>query len=157
MCNPILLKLRPLDSQPSRENATPSSGTPPLACYKEVPRVWYLKVTLKHSLVTCVYHPSASCSANSKKKSEQEHKVLSRSRNITSSNKRLWECVRCCINVYPDTLNNIPSWLSTSKNQPFFINKRGFTERYFSYKVHASLIDWWLRCVTAPVSVDSNV
>ena len=70
----------------------------------------------------------------------------------TSSNQRLWECVRCRINVYPDTLNDFPSWLSTSKNQPFFTNKRGFTERYFSNKVHASLIDWWLRCVTAPVS-----
>ena len=29
------------------------------------------------------------------------------------------------INVYPDTLNDFPSWLSTSKNQPFFINNRG--------------------------------
>ena len=40
MCNPILvivLKMRPHDSQSSRENATPSSGTSPLACYKEVP------------------------------------------------------------------------------------------------------------------------
>ena len=26
------------------------------------------------------------------------------------------------------------------KNQPFFINNRGFTERYFSDKVHASLM-----------------
>ena len=38
------------------------------------------------------------------------------------------------------------------KNQPCFINNRGFTERYFSDKAHASLIDWWLRCVTKPVS-----
>ena len=76
---------------------------------------------------------------------------------LTSSNQRLWECVRCRINLYPDTLNDFPSWLSTSKNQPCFINNRCFTERYFSDKVHASLIDWWLRCVTAPVSVDSNV
>ena len=59
---------------------------------------------------------------------------------ITSSNQRLWECVRCRINVYPDTLNDFPSWLSTSKNKPFFINNRGFTERYFSDKVHASLM-----------------
>ena len=76
---------------------------------------------------------------------------------ITSSNQRLWECVRCRINVYPDTLNDFPSWLSTSKHQPCFINNRGFTERYFSDKVHASLIDWWLRCVTAPISVVSHV
>ena len=48
---------------------------------------------------------------------------------------------------------DFPSWLSASKNQPCFINNRGFTERYFSDKVHASLIDWWLHCVTAPVSV----
>ena len=58
----------------------------------------------------------------------------------TSSNQRLWECVRCRINVYPDTLNDFPSWLSTFKNQPFFINNRGFTERHFSDKVHASLM-----------------
>ena len=31
------LKMRPHYSQSSRENATPSSGTSPLACYKEVP------------------------------------------------------------------------------------------------------------------------
>ena len=31
--------------------------------------------------------------------------------------------------------------ISTSKNQPCFINNRGFTERYFTDKVHASLID----------------
>ena len=61
----------------------------------------------------------------------------------TSSNQRLWECVRCRINVYPDTLNDFPSWLSTSKNQSFFINNRGFTKRYFSDKVHASVTDWW--------------
>ena len=38
MCDPILvtlLKMRPHYSQPSRENATPSSGTSPLASYKE--------------------------------------------------------------------------------------------------------------------------
>ena len=58
----------------------------------------------------------------------------------TCSNQRLWECVRCRTNVYPDTLNDFPSWLSTSKNQPCFINNRGFTERYFSDKVHASLM-----------------
>ena len=40
MCDPILvplLKMRPHYSQFSRENATPSSGTFPLASYKEVP------------------------------------------------------------------------------------------------------------------------
>ena len=40
MCDPILvtvLKRRPHYSQSSRENATPSSGTFPLASYKEVP------------------------------------------------------------------------------------------------------------------------
>ena len=39
MCDPILvtlLKMRPHYSQSSRENATPSSGTSPLASYKEV-------------------------------------------------------------------------------------------------------------------------
>ena len=39
MCDPILvtlLKMRPHDSQSSRENATPSSSTSPLASYKEV-------------------------------------------------------------------------------------------------------------------------
>ena len=40
MCDPILvtlLKMRPHYSQSSRENATPSSGTSPLASYKAVP------------------------------------------------------------------------------------------------------------------------
>ena len=40
MCDPILvtlLKRRPHYSQPSPQNATPSSGTFPLASYKEVP------------------------------------------------------------------------------------------------------------------------
>ena len=40
MCDPILvtlLKMRPHYTQSSRENATPSSGTSPLASYKEVP------------------------------------------------------------------------------------------------------------------------
>ena len=32
-----LLKMRPHDSQSSRENATPSSGTSQLASYKEAP------------------------------------------------------------------------------------------------------------------------
>ena len=85
---------------------------------------------------------------------------------ITSRNQRLWECVRCRINFYTDTLNDFPSWLWISKNQPYFINHRGFnTERYFSDKVHAILIEevrYKLRCVTAPaaaapVSLDSQV
>ena len=40
MCDPILvtlLKMRPHYSQSSRENATPFSGTSPLASYKEEP------------------------------------------------------------------------------------------------------------------------
>ena len=40
MCDPILvtlLKMQPHSSQSSRENATPSSGTSPLASYKGVP------------------------------------------------------------------------------------------------------------------------
>ena len=40
MCDPILftpLKMQPHYSQSSRENATPSSGTSPLASYNEVP------------------------------------------------------------------------------------------------------------------------
>ena len=39
MCDPILvtlLKIQSHDSQSSRENATPSSGTSPLASYKKV-------------------------------------------------------------------------------------------------------------------------
>ena len=59
----------------------------------------------------------------------------------TSSNQRLWEYVRRRLNFYTDTLNDFPSWLSTSKSQPFFINNRGFAERYFSDKVHAILME----------------
>ena len=60
---------------------------------------------------------------------------------ITSSNQRLWECVRRRINVYTDTLNDFPSWLSTSENQPFFINNQVFTERYFIDQAHAIPIE----------------
>ena len=35
--------------------------------------LWYLKVTIKLSLGRCLYHLSTSCTARSKKKSEQEH------------------------------------------------------------------------------------
>ena len=41
MCDPIQVTLSKMQlrySQSSRENATPSSGTSPLASYKEVPR-----------------------------------------------------------------------------------------------------------------------
>jgi len=45
MCDPILvtpLKMQPHYSQSSRENATPSSGTSPVASYKQVrPRVYF--------------------------------------------------------------------------------------------------------------------
>ena len=43
MCNPILVTLSKVQShyrQSSRENVTPSSGTSPLASYKEVPTPW---------------------------------------------------------------------------------------------------------------------
>ena len=67
----------------------------------------------------------------------------------------LWECVRRRLNFYTDTLNDFPSWLSISKNQPFFINHGGFTERYSSDKVHAILKKsrYKLRCVTALTSL----
>ena len=45
MCDPILvtlLKMLPHYSQFSRENATPSSSTSPLASYKEAPPLGYL-------------------------------------------------------------------------------------------------------------------
>ena len=54
MCDPILvtlLKMRPHYSQSSRENATPSSGTSPLASHKKVPtlppRGAFLKIIIK--------------------------------------------------------------------------------------------------------------
>ena len=49
MCDPILvtlLKMQPHSSQSSRETATPSSGTSPLASYKEVPPPPPLGITL---------------------------------------------------------------------------------------------------------------
>ena len=62
MCDPILvtlLKMRPHYSPSNRENATPSSGTSPLASYKEVPSppplggIWYFFPFLKAQ----AYHP----------------------------------------------------------------------------------------------------
>ena len=53
MCDPILvtlLKMRPHYGQSSRENATPSSGTSPLASYKEVnsplPHPWRMTLEI---------------------------------------------------------------------------------------------------------------
>ena len=51
MCDPILvtlLKMRPHYSQSSRENATASSGTSPLANYKEVPPGNLVYITKQH-------------------------------------------------------------------------------------------------------------
>ena len=67
MCDPTLvtlLKMRPHYSQSSRENATPSSGTSPLASYKGVlplPRdncFFFLVFKLVTYLLT---QPSAAC------------------------------------------------------------------------------------------------
>ena len=65
MCDPILvtlLKMQPYYSQSSRENATPSSSTSPLASYKEVPRPlgnWIgSRTPCSHGTVLC----SAVCS-----------------------------------------------------------------------------------------------
>ena len=57
MCDPILvtlLKMRPHYSQSSRENATPSSGTSPLASYKEVrpPPSWNSEIGQQKRLQT---------------------------------------------------------------------------------------------------------
>ena len=54
MCDPILvtlLKMRPHYSQSSRENATPSSGTSPLASYKKVPPPRATIVAIKAELI----------------------------------------------------------------------------------------------------------
>ena len=53
MCDPILvtlLKMQPHSSQSSRENATPSSGTSPLASYKEVTPPGF---ALSYQFLTC--------------------------------------------------------------------------------------------------------
>ena len=46
-----VMKIQPHNSQPSRENATPSSGTSPLASYEEVPFLRdILQTVLDHKL-----------------------------------------------------------------------------------------------------------
>ena len=58
MCDPILvtlLKMRPHYSQSSRENATPFSGTSPLASYREVHPSGLL-----HVLLSCLSHKNGS-------------------------------------------------------------------------------------------------
>ena len=61
-----------------------------------------------------------------------------------SSNQRLWEWRRStALKLLYRYLNDFLGWLSTAKNQPFFINNRGFTERYFSDKVHAAISSDW--------------
>ena len=59
MCDPILvtvLKMQPHYSQSSRENATPSSGTSPVASYKEVPPPGLNVAKLTTSLVLIGVH-----------------------------------------------------------------------------------------------------
>ena len=63
MCDPILvtlLKIRPHYRQSSRENATQSRGTYPLACYKEVPPGDFL---LSTPLFTLLELPSPALSS----------------------------------------------------------------------------------------------
>ena len=62
MRDPILVtlsKMRPHYSQSTRENATPSSGTSPLASYKEVtpppPRVAMLRRLSTHEYLYILY------------------------------------------------------------------------------------------------------
>ena len=53
-----------------------------------------------------------------------------------------YECVRRCTfntNALNDVLSDFQS-LSVAKINIFFINNRGFKERYFSDKVHAILL-----------------
>ena len=60
MCDPILvtlLKMRPHYSQSSRENATPSSGTSPLASYKEVPLPGSTQGKFRYSFATGLQNP----------------------------------------------------------------------------------------------------
>ena len=58
MCDPTLitiLKMQPHYTQSSRENATPSSGTSPLASYKEVPprgEIIVQVITRSHVLIS---------------------------------------------------------------------------------------------------------
>ena len=60
MCDPILvtlLKMRPHYSQSSPENATPSSGTSPLASYKEVPLPGSTQGKFRYSFATGLQNP----------------------------------------------------------------------------------------------------
>ena len=58
MCDPILvtlLKMQPYYGHSSRENATPSKGTSPLACYKEVSSIGNAAICL-----TSLFHTDSS-------------------------------------------------------------------------------------------------
>ena len=63
----------------------------------------------------------------------------------TSSNQRLWECVRRRINVCPDTLNDFPSWLSSSQplKTNLFSSTTGVLQKDIS--VTNSMPVWWLK------------
>ena len=57
MCDPVLVTLVTIEnatplsiSQSSRENATPSSGTSPLASYKEVPSPPFVYLALRNDI-----------------------------------------------------------------------------------------------------------
>ena len=63
-----------ISKYPFSSYVTKSKTHEKMSCFdSNLRNLWYLKITPKHSLVRCLYHLSASCSARSKKKSEQEY------------------------------------------------------------------------------------
>ena len=70
ICNPVLvtlLKMRPRYSQSTRENATPSSSTSPLASYKQVPPTPWAAMLRRLSIYEYLYI-LYSCMHNKKDK-----------------------------------------------------------------------------------------
>ena len=71
MCDPILVTLRKMQphySQSSRENATPSSGTSPVASYKEVPPPGLCTIRSHGTKLYMYILVSKLCSGTSKNK-----------------------------------------------------------------------------------------
>ena len=61
---------------------------------------------------------------------------------VTSSDQRLWECVRRRLNFFTDTVNDFPSWLSTPKTN-LFSSTTGVLQKDIS--VTKSMPVWWLK------------
>ena len=98
MCDPILvalLKMRPHFSQSSRENATPFSGTSPLASYKDVTPPPPLRSGKRDLISQNIKNQKRDRSKVLQSWSEHEQPVLLFHNNISAGHTSFLQVYRC--------------------------------------------------------------